>query len=43
MAEFSKIYSIGPTRVQYVNKDPRGWKMRDPRSMTSDILWTPDK
>ena len=24
MAEFSKIYAIGPTRVQYANKDPRG-------------------
>jgi pimeloyl-ACP methyl ester carboxylesterase len=26
MAEFGKIYAIGPTRVQFVNKDPRGWK-----------------
>ncbi|MBT3930412.1 MAG: alpha/beta hydrolase [Rhodospirillaceae bacterium] len=26
MAEFSKIYAIGPTRVQYANKDPRGWE-----------------
>ncbi len=25
MAEFAKIYTIGPTRVQYANKDPRGW------------------
>jgi len=25
MAEFSKIYAIGPTRVQFANKDPRGW------------------
>jgi len=26
MAEFSKIYAIGPTRVQFANKDPRGWE-----------------
>jgi pimeloyl-ACP methyl ester carboxylesterase len=26
MAEFGKIYAIGPTRVQFINKDPRGWK-----------------
>jgi pimeloyl-ACP methyl ester carboxylesterase len=25
MAEAAKIYSVGPTRVQYQNKDPRGW------------------
>jgi pimeloyl-ACP methyl ester carboxylesterase len=25
MPEFSKIYAIGPTRVQFANKDPRGW------------------
>jgi pimeloyl-ACP methyl ester carboxylesterase len=25
MAEVSKIYAIGPTRVQFQNKDPRGW------------------
>jgi pimeloyl-ACP methyl ester carboxylesterase len=25
MAEVAKIYSLGPTRVQYQNKDPRGW------------------
>jgi pimeloyl-ACP methyl ester carboxylesterase len=25
MAEAAKTYSIGPTRVQYQNKDPRGW------------------
>jgi pimeloyl-ACP methyl ester carboxylesterase len=25
MAEFSKIYSMGPTRVQHLNKDPRGY------------------
>ena len=26
MGEFSKIYAIGPTRVQFANKDPRGWE-----------------
>lgn len=25
MAEFAKTYSLGPTRVQMQNKDPRGW------------------
>jgi pimeloyl-ACP methyl ester carboxylesterase len=25
MAEAAKTYAIGPTRVQYQNKDPRGW------------------
>jgi pimeloyl-ACP methyl ester carboxylesterase len=25
MAEVAKTYGIGPTRVQYQNKDPRGW------------------
>src|SRR6201984_3515744 len=25
MAVAAKTYSIGPTRVQYQNKDPRGW------------------
>ena len=25
MAEASKVYGIGPSRVQYQNKDPRGW------------------
>lgn len=25
MAEVGKVYSLGPTRVQYQNKDPRGW------------------
>jgi pimeloyl-ACP methyl ester carboxylesterase len=25
MAEAAKTYGIGPTRVQYQNKDPRGW------------------
>jgi pimeloyl-ACP methyl ester carboxylesterase len=25
MAETAKTYGIGPTRVQYQNKDPRGW------------------
>ncbi|HJU20259.1 MAG TPA: alpha/beta hydrolase [Stellaceae bacterium] len=25
MAETAKVYGIGPTRVQYQNKDPRGW------------------
>jgi pimeloyl-ACP methyl ester carboxylesterase len=25
MAEASKTYGIGPTRVQFQNKDPRGW------------------
>jgi pimeloyl-ACP methyl ester carboxylesterase len=25
MAEAAKIYGIGPSRVQYQNKDPRGW------------------
>ncbi len=26
MANFGKIYALGPTRVQYQNKDPRGWQ-----------------
>ena len=26
MAEFGNIYAVGPTRVQFQNKDPRGWK-----------------
>ncbi len=26
MAEFGKAYAVGPTRVQFQNKDPRGWK-----------------
>ncbi len=26
MAEFGKSYALGPTRVQFQNKDPRGWK-----------------
>ncbi len=26
MAVFGKVYALGPTRVQYQNKDPRGWK-----------------
>jgi pimeloyl-ACP methyl ester carboxylesterase len=26
MAEVAKTYGIGPTRVQFQNKDPRGWK-----------------
>jgi pimeloyl-ACP methyl ester carboxylesterase len=26
MAEFGKVYAIGPTRVQFANKDPRGWQ-----------------
>jgi pimeloyl-ACP methyl ester carboxylesterase len=26
MAEAAKGYSVGPTRVQYQNKDPRGWE-----------------
>ncbi len=26
MAEFGKVYSLGPTRVQFQNKDPRGWQ-----------------
>ncbi len=26
MLEFGKVYAIGPTRVQFVNKDPRGWQ-----------------
>lgn len=25
MAEFAKSYAIGPARVQFANKDPRGW------------------
>lgn len=25
MTEVAKVYGIGPTRVQYQNKDPRGW------------------
>ena len=26
MAEFAKRYSLGPSRVQFQNKDPRGWQ-----------------
>ena len=26
MAVFGKIYALGPTRVQFQNKDPRGWQ-----------------
>ena len=26
MAEFGRIYASGPTRVQFINKDPRGWQ-----------------
>ena len=26
MAAFAKTYSLGPTRVQFQNKDPRGWQ-----------------
>ena len=26
MAVFGKVYALGPTRVQYQNKDPRGWR-----------------
>ena len=26
MAEFGKTYALGPTRVQFQNKDPLGWK-----------------
>jgi pimeloyl-ACP methyl ester carboxylesterase len=26
MAVFGKVYSVGPTRVQFQNKDPRGWQ-----------------
>ena len=26
MAVFGKVYALGPTRVQYQNKDPRGWQ-----------------
>lgn len=26
METFAKRYSVGPTRVQFQNKDPRGWK-----------------
>ena len=26
MAAFAAAYSVGPTRVQYQNKDPRGWR-----------------
>ncbi len=26
MAAFAKSYALGPTRVQYQNKDPRGWQ-----------------
>jgi pimeloyl-ACP methyl ester carboxylesterase len=25
MAEFAKSYAVGPARVQYQDKDPRGW------------------
>lgn len=26
MAAFARTYSLGPTRVQFQNKDPRGWR-----------------
>ncbi len=26
MEKFGRVYSLGPTRVQYRNKDPRGWQ-----------------
>lgn len=26
MAKFAETYALGPTRVQYQNKDPRGWR-----------------
>ncbi len=26
MAVFGKVYAVGPTRVQFQNKDPRGWQ-----------------
>ena len=26
MAAFAENYSVGPTRVQFQNKDPRGWR-----------------
>ena len=26
MAAFAKTYALGPTRVQFQNKDPRGWR-----------------
>jgi len=26
MAVFGKVYALGPTRVQFQNKDPRGWQ-----------------
>lgn len=26
MAAFAETYALGPTRVQYQNKDPRGWR-----------------
>ncbi|MGE0718676.1 MAG: alpha/beta fold hydrolase [Alphaproteobacteria bacterium] len=26
MAKFSETYALGPTRVQFQNKDPRGWR-----------------
>lgn len=26
MEKFAEIYSIGPTRVQFANKDPHGWR-----------------
>lgn len=26
MAKFAERYALGPTRVQYQNKDPRGWR-----------------
>lgn len=36
--EFSKIYALGASRVQYQNKDPRGWKEFATRLAThSDI------
>lgn len=36
--EFSKIYSLGASRVQFQNKDPRGWKEFADRLAThSDI------
>lgn len=35
-AEFSKTYALGPSRVQFQNKDPRGWQAFADRLATHD-------
>src|SRR5207237_32357 len=41
-AEAARKYALGPTRVQFQNKDPRGWaefvRPPDPRSPASESL-----